>query len=473
MKSLTSSRRWLSDDVVARLPLLVTIAAAAFTILTFYPGFMSHDSFRQMEQARTGVLSDSHPPLLVYFWVVAEFFVVGPFLMLVGQVTLVYSGLLLVSREVSGGPWMRSALVLFVAVYPPTASILGTVWKDIWMVGFLLWAVYLATRAYHADKNRHWWGLGAIVAMWLAAGMRHNAVAAIVPVAVVVAWIMLPTWFGERSWLRLGTATAAGVLVSVALFGLVSAFSAAVVDKSGSVWQVLADYDLAGISVRQGELLVPEHRLRAGTTLADVEGRYSERAVMWLYSQPCEGTSPECAAVFRTTTNDAWLEDLRATWVTAIAEHPTSYLAHRMQVFQEVIGLTDNRVWAPFYDDRFTDRLRDAEWVTPPSRFAAMVGGVYERLGQTSLYKVWLYLLGLVGLAVPVGIAVVRSGGRDGVAAAILTTSGLLYVASYYPLAASPDYRYSHWAVLCLVLVVFGMRDVAGSLRNSWSSADQ
>lgn len=442
-----SIRAWAGrEDVQRRLPWVAAMLGSAFLVLVFYPGLMSPDSFTQMGQARSGVLTDAHPPLLVYFWMGAELFVVGPFLMLVAQVLLVMGGVLVVSRHLTDDPWWQAGIVLVVALFPPTASILGVIWKDIWLEGFVLWAVHFALLAWRGSR---WWGLAAVVSMWFAAGMRHNGLAAVAPVAVLLAVPWVARW-RVSTWLRGAGALALGGVLSVVVFGLVSTFQSAVVHEHDSYWQVLAAYDLAGISAREDELLIPEHRLRPGAGLAEVQEAYSPRSLLPLQRRLCPEDTAACGYLYQPTTDPELLSDVSDAWLGAILDHPAAYLDHRADVFRELVGLTPPGVWSPYAATRFT---AEGEFVVPPSPFAAKVAGAYEELSDTLLYRPFVYLLVLAGLCVLGAVALARSRGRTGAAHVVLATSGLTYALSYFPLAPSPGYRYTHLAVVCTVMV--------------------
>lgn len=458
-------RAWIGRDAVQRrLPLAAATLGSVFLVLVFHPGLMSPDSFTQMEQARSGVLTDAHPPLLVFFWMVAELFVIGPFLMLVGQVLLVMGGVAMVARHLTDDPRRQAAIVLAVALFPPTASILGVIWKDIWLEGFVLWAVHFALLAWRGSR---WWALAAVASMWLAAGMRHNGLAAVAPVAVLLAVPWLAGW-RVRAWWRGVATVAAGGVLSVAVFGTVSAFQSAVVSEHESYWQVLAAYDLAGISAREDELLIPEHRLRPGSGLSDVEEAYSPRSLLPLQRRLCSEDTPACGYLYQPTTDPELLSGVSTAWVDAILAHPGAYLDHRADVFRELVGLTKDGVWSPYAATRFS---ADGEFVTPPSPFAAAVADLYERLSDTVLYRPFVYLLALLVLAALAGFAVARTGGRTGVVHLVLAASGLLYAFSYFPLAPSPGYRYTHLAVVCTVLVGLAATDLVRDVRRPAAAA--
>ena len=62
-------------------------------VLYGFPGFMSTDSVNQLHEARTGLYSNAHPPLMAAQWTVLDAIVSGPLLMLLLQGGLMLWGL--------------------------------------------------------------------------------------------------------------------------------------------------------------------------------------------------------------------------------------------------------------------------------------------------------------------------------------------------------------------------------------------
>ncbi|MEX1133646.1 MAG: hypothetical protein WED83_02245 [Acidimicrobiia bacterium] len=436
-------------------PVRAAIAGALVTILVFYPGYMSNDSFTQLKQAQTGMTSDNHPVLLVFVWMASQWVAYGPFVMLLAQSALFWSGLYLLSGVVARQDTRLRLLTIAIGFFPPVAGLLGTIWKDIWLTGFLLWAAYFAARFV---EERTWpTALGAAVSALMAVSMRHNGVAAIVPLTIAVAATALrPAIGGWRPILRNLSQIFVGTLLALALFGISTIFASAVADTKGYFWQVLADYDLAAISVRTDNLVVPSTRLKEGAGLDEVTNVYTERSLLPLYRPLCEENTSECQPVFRRSTSSIELHKLRSTWIREIAANPGIYLAHRWDVFSEVIGATDNPVWAPYYTQRYA---QDLEIATPASPFNNAVGRIMARLSTTPIYWVWLYGLVLIAVA---GLTVVRLSQKRSSRASFITMmvamSGLLYLASYLPLAPSPDFRYSHWTILSSLVALASMK---------------
>src|SRR5262245_1279945 len=71
---------------------ILSIGFAGF-VANAFPGYMSTDSVAQLDEARSGVFSDGHPPLMAAEWWVLDRIISGPVLMLLLQGSLFLGGL--------------------------------------------------------------------------------------------------------------------------------------------------------------------------------------------------------------------------------------------------------------------------------------------------------------------------------------------------------------------------------------------
>ena len=79
---------------IAALPPLAVLGIAWAVFLVYaFPGVMTQDSFDHLREARAGIYSDAHPPIINLVWKVSEQLVAGPFGMLIFQSVLLLAGL--------------------------------------------------------------------------------------------------------------------------------------------------------------------------------------------------------------------------------------------------------------------------------------------------------------------------------------------------------------------------------------------
>ena len=121
-------RLWLAGVIAAGL---------AIVFLYAFPGYLAYDSLDQLRQARAGVRTDWHPPLMSALWGVLDRIVAGPLLMLVLQCSLFLGGLyVLLRRRVIAKRAFVLTLVLFAT--PPVLTMMAVILKDCLLAGALL-----------------------------------------------------------------------------------------------------------------------------------------------------------------------------------------------------------------------------------------------------------------------------------------------------------------------------------------------
>jgi hypothetical protein len=411
-------------------------AGAAFTVLAFYPGYMSPDSVAQLGQARSGQFDAWHPPLMAWAWGLLDRWVPGPVGMLLLQNALFWSGLALAAATTLPGP--RGAVaVMGVGLLPPVIALLGTIWKDVQMGAALTLATGLLIQSGRRGGTLP--RMAAVAALGYAAAVRHNAWLAILPLAAWLAWQVARErgLFAPRAW-----AVAGGALLTLALQATVGLATRAVLD--GGPTYPLQDcfvHDLVAISLASGRDELPAWEYH-GTGTAPIEvqvRRYVPETVDTLVYAP---------RGYRHFTDGVRASDLRLHWLDAVRRHPGTWLRHRWGIFSRLLGVEDSHLifWGGVDPNPLGVVLR-------PSALNHSVMAVLRALERTFLFRVWLWwAAGVVAL----GWAV-RTG-RATAGTWALVASGALYLIPFFVAAPSDDFRYAWWTVLTTLLALFSLR---------------
>jgi len=430
---------------IGQTPPLVIVAIAWLILIVYaFPGQMTQDSFDHLREARERRYTDSHPPAMNLVWAIAEYFVHGPFGMLVVQTVAFVAGLYLVFRRTfapRGAAWAAAGVTLL----PPVMLPMAVIWKDCLMAGFLLLGCG-AMRAEH--RGVRLLGLGAL---WVASAVRYNAFAATLPLIV-----LLFVWRPELPPLRrYAIAAAAWLVITVAAF----AANTALTDQKMHFWHSsLAVYDICGTLAFVDEDL-PDEELReelAGTQLLierDIHDAirrvYSPRDYQQIIKN---GVGPRThPPIWDLPINlyapapEAQRDALERAWKRIVASHPMAYAKHRLSVFAEVIYLGDRRP-EPVTRREFgyPEYAKELGLGTGWSKLQRRMTRWMVKVGKLPLFSPWMYL------ALALALAPLALRAR---ALAALLVSGVLFEMTLLPLAASPDYRYSHWMILCTVIV--------------------
>jgi hypothetical protein len=431
---------WLAITFPRRLACCISaIVGIGLTSLTFYPGYMSSDSFSHLRQARNLYFSDWHPPAMGLVWAVMDRVVPGPFGMLLFQNLIFWTGLALVAY-LTRLPWaVASFLVLACGLLPPIFALLGTVWKDVGMAAALLLAFGAFLYAgHHASRLASVLGL---LALLYASALRYNAAPAVLPLAL----------WGGFLFNRLSPRRTPFNLLPPFCFGLL-AFAA--VSTSAHAWNLLAArerlqpiqqillHDLTAISVKTAAVATPSYLGQDGEpiTVEHLRCLYSPGGVHQLFSQ--------CSSRLRQTADDHEISELKHLWLRAVWSHPGSYLAHRIDVFRTQLAITEEPVCYPYHDGIVQNDLGIVFYGSPLN--TAVMQTLRSAAHDTPLFRGWIYL-GLTSVLLLLN-AKLRRPGR--VPTLVLGASGLLYGLAYLGVATTCDFRMHWWTVVSTVVLV-------------------
>ncbi|HEY0254347.1 MAG TPA: hypothetical protein VGC41_22620, partial [Kofleriaceae bacterium] len=166
--------KWLSPRNILAVGTLGALAYA-------FPGYMNFDSGGQLAQARAGHYDDWHPPVLARYWRITDQIFHGPLPLLVLQLALFTWGAYGILR-MRFSPRASAFATLALLWFPPLLAPMAAVWKDAQMAGWLLAGTMLMLRP--SARAR----LGGAVLLVIGCAVRDNAMAALPPLMLLVAY---------------------------------------------------------------------------------------------------------------------------------------------------------------------------------------------------------------------------------------------------------------------------------------------
>jgi hypothetical protein len=318
-------------------------------------------------------------------------------------------------------------------LFPPVVAPMAVIWKDSQMAAFLVAGVAAALSPRGRWRVVGWLLLGA------AAAMRHNAAAAIVPLAMMILW-------EQREGSRL-VRIALGLAAAIGVFLGATAVNHLLTDRPTYPWyNSLALHDLVGATRWSGEKSDAEmnHLLRDTGLVATTDTywrmrrAYTTNGWWWLTHGPDRIWDPPPSKVQRLA--------IRRAWIDLVTSEPDGYWRHRRRMFNEVLGLSSRPLFSPVYR-KFAEAPEQAAMLHErPSRssFQSVIGKALTWLARGPLFRVYLYFF--AGFAL-----VILAGWKRQRLPLAFVASGLTYELTYFFLAPSPDFRYSHWMVTCVV----------------------
>lgn len=432
----------VSAKLRAASPLTILVVGFAVFLVYAFPGYMSSDPVNQLHEARTGVFSSAHPPMMAEEWRLLEVFVTGPILMLLLQGALFLGALYRILRRCMS-PRAAAVWSCVVLLWPPVLTTMGVIWKDAQMAAYLLAGIAALLEARLAVR------LLGLVLLTAACGFRHNAAAAVLPVVV-----LLFEWRpGRRWWLRYSIATAAFAAV------MFTAFRVNAMLTTDATFLSPFYTDIVGVLAHEDPRSDDELReLLRGTPLlhdTDIQARakalYSPRTSY----QVTRGDD----RLFGDPTTPEHIAALTRAWKQLVLHDPLAYVAHRNAVFAELLGLSDAPLWGPVYT-RFAESHDQELWIEHQAASSrvqlALSAALYRLATETSLFRPYLYAA--------IALLLLALCCRDRLSLTLIA-SGLGYELGYWPITSTPDLRYSQWMITCACIaavLLFAQRYRAG-----------
>ena len=445
--------RRIVRGIAAAPPWAVLAVSWSYLLVYAFPGMMTQDSFDHLREARDRLYTDAHPAVINLLWSISDYAIAGPFGMLVIQNACFLAGLYLMFRRAfgpRGAAWAASG----VYVFPPVMAPFAVIWKDSLMAGFLM----LGTVALLSERRGA--RVAGLLAMFAATALRYNAFGATFPLVV-----LLFEWRPGLPWLkRYAISTVAGLAVMFSALRI----NAELTDHKLHTWTVLATFDIAGaLASVDGEL--PDAELEAELAGTDLLVHHDIHAqIRKLYNPAdCLPIINDQQALWGIPINgyvpapEAQRDGIARAWKDTISGRPLAYARHRLTVTQEVLGLgrSDARSAIARRDYRWPDYVHELGLGTGWSKLQRKLTRFYRFLvRETPVFSVWMYLV------IAIALLPLARRHRD---VLVLLLSGLGLEATLLVLAASSDYRYSHWLVICAVVaaIILGVRRYRGDPR--------
>lgn len=405
----------------------------------FYPGYMSYDSLHALRSARAGVTDAMWPPMVSYLWRLVDVVSPDPAAMFFVQVFLFLGCFTLLGYFLTRRLWWCLGILLFFCAVPVLLGTVAAIWKDVLMAGLLLAAMLAAFQVRAASNSAAAQGFFflSIIFMWLAASARHNAITAVVPIAVYAGWAVVRRAGGSN------------VKRDVAASGLVAVL------VLGGVY--------AGKSVMDRYSL-PEFRAIAGTTklMAGVRGMDLFGASLCLNRNLLESHSPRLSLddiarhydprhvnlsgnVFSKVDGLGSAEFDRIWWQT-LKDNPVCFFNNKLLLTKYLLGANAQQqfiIFAPSVD------LNEFGYFLAPSVLRSNVERYILKASKLFFFRPWFFFL----LSFPAVIYLARKSAQP-LPPMVLFSSSMLYSAGLFLFGNAADARLLFYSSALNLLLV-------------------
>ena len=416
----------------------IALAAVGFllSVVAFYPGIFTPDSLDQFAQAQSGEFEDWHPPIMAALWSMLLHIHDGPEPLFLMHLLLFWGGLWAVSDGMvrSGARW--GVLLPLIGLAPFIFNYLGLLWKDVALASAWLFAAGIAFRRFARGEKLKLLEHTAIWGTFIyGALVRGNSIFAAAP---LVLYFLNVEVFSRRIWPQV----AACILTPALLIAGASVFAHQVVQaEAQNPEDSLFLFDLVGISHQTRTNLVPGPWTPAqARRIPDCYG-----ADKWDHVG-----MGDCRFLTQTLDDrDLWGQPaISHAWVTAIAQHPAQYAAHRLAFSNQVMR------WLgpiPAHDAFMESEITDPRYAHHPGPIFRTYESASNALSITPLLRPYFWLLLSASALVLAWFAIDSPQRRF---AASVAASAFIYLATYIVFGVASDFRYAYWTIIgaCVAL---------------------
>ena len=394
---------------------------------TFSPGVATPDSFSHIFEFQALQFRDQHPVSMPLVW--------GTLYRLTGTYEsqfVLHIVLIWMVPALLAIIFRQSTRVWWVLVFPLLPWVInhsGMVWKDVFSAALFAVGAVLAFRKPSRATSI------AVLLMWgVASTLRYNGIVILTVLAIGYGIFVLGSKRSRAVWIALF------LVVSVALPSFFNAWAAPTPTNQQNHQAV---DDLSYLSLRAGESLVP------GRTLSEISG--------------CEGYEKfglrdnayiRCLDGWGLGDQSLRKESLLPQWGRAIANNPFDYLAYRADKYWQFLGFDDLEPFyvyhpetsvpaADLHFERFGFDYRFEE--NPMSLLVhRAVRGAEQAVPLMFLPGFWLLysLLGAITSAYLSSKVQPPDLRRRTKFLATVFGASFLYIAAYFPMVISADYKY-------------------------------
>ena len=308
----------------------------AVIALGFWPGRMNADTLNQIDEARRGVYTDRHAPILQALWHSVFGIGVTPEVILMMQILLFIGGAFLVLR-LGFGRKAATTCACLIALFPPVMGTIGLVGRDTWFAVLTVagFGCVAAAAARRTGRARNVLLVLSLVIVWFGLASRQNAAPAVVIIAALAIGLFRYQSKQTPKRSHFMFRRVLGAIALAVLFVVVSMASQWVINRALNVrhFNQIATtqmYDLAALSRADGRNYFPPSVLR-------------DRSMTTLSLQSSVATIiplivPGGPVRYPVTSREA--EALNRAWVDQVKGDPLDYLRERARLFLNQVGIS-------------------------------------------------------------------------------------------------------------------------------------
>lgn len=324
-------------------PSLTLLMLFLATIIIFWPGIMSPDAVTQYLEAKAGIYTDHHPPIMAFIWKHLDQIYPGS-----GLLWILHLALLYLAAAIFSVIFNRNKLKWLFALFPliphvATYSLL--VVKDLAfaysyllsgaIIAYLITAPKQAVKAVNGKIKFIFLPI-IILLLFYGTAAKFQAKWLLLPFTICTIYAYSNKW----CYKTIGT----GVILFFLILQGIYQFNNWLVpnqQKSNS-WELVKLYDLAAISLKIQQPLFPNFILQhPNFSMANLQANFVPNKV-----DPLVFAKEK---ILIKSNSLAEQQELLSIWHKAVRQYPLAYLSHRIRLWTYNVNTAPSSLYHPYY----------------------------------------------------------------------------------------------------------------------------
>lgn len=429
---------------------LLPIFLSLLLLIFCYPGFMSYDSIRMLEEARNQVVGGIYPPGPVYVLRFFDLFGRGPTVMIFIQNYLLLLSLNAILLAVGASIFQAAISLVFFVAMPTVMGAMLVLWKDVTLASMMAAALAIIYLDYTRSPNRSvkfgiWISLLLIV---FSATIRFNAITA---TAILTAfWIRV--YFVDKNILLKLSAFIGITLVTIVVAGVVNNYRFPSMKKlePNNLAYAIMSYDLIGMSKWSRTPLVPIDTVGGGVSeksdISDIDKIYSSLGAVEI-----EHRNASFGNLVNIYPSGYSHSDIFKAWIAGILQEPLAYLNYRWDIFSEIIGAKNHETFEPTHFGKIDSNIFSIKF---RDNYLTDVVLRYIKIGSLVIVgKPWLFFL--VVFIFVIGVFKKNISQKNKNLSIYSFVASMAYILPFFILSGTGEVRYTFPSIMFGMVSLF------------------
>jgi hypothetical protein len=433
---------------------LLPLGLSLLVLWICYPGFMSYDSIRMLEEARSSVRGGIFPATPVYILRLFDITGNGQTFMIQAQNFILLFSFMMIFRISRASLFASTICLLTLIAMPTVIGCMLVLWKDVTLTSFIMLSIAMIFLASQQRKNNKYYKAikwSSLLLIIIGTLVRFNAITSTIIIAIY--WVNVFYKKQEcKKRIYLIVAIGFSIIGTNTLINNYRFPNFRKLDQNPIIYSIMS-YDLIGISGWSRVSLVPinsaESDLLPKASMADIDRIYSSLGALHINNNNI--ALGNIVSIYPKKYNN---EDILNTWFAALTEHPMAYVSYRWDLFSEIIGAKSHETFEPTHFSRIDENPFGIKF---SDRYITFLTLKYIRSASNVFWgKPWfIFLLSSISIFLILKNNKMPSCVKE--LSYYSYFSGVLYIIPFFIISGTGEVRYCFPAIILSSVSIFSL----------------